>query len=63
MRAKRDGKEGWIPLCEGEVTVVSTEWARLRKGEAMAERERSSGRSIIQLSQTGISHGHTDRNS
>lgn len=40
MRAKRDGKEGWIPLCKGEVTVVSTEWARLRKGDAMAMRER-----------------------
>lgn len=36
MRAKRDGKQGWIPLCKGEVTGVSTEWARLRKGEAMA---------------------------
>ncbi len=33
MRAKRDGEEGWIPLSEGEVTVISSEWARLWKGE------------------------------
>lgn len=40
MRAKRDGKEGLMPLCNGDVTVISSEWARLRKGEVMAERER-----------------------
>lgn len=46
MRAKRDGKEGWIPLCAGELTVISTEWARLRKGEvtAVRESERARGR-------------------
>lgn len=40
MRAERDGKKGWIPLCKGDVSVVSTEWARLWKGEVMAVRER-----------------------
>lgn len=30
MRAERDGEEGWIPLRQGEVTVISTERAAER---------------------------------
>lgn len=40
MRAKRDGKESWIPLRKGEVTVVSSEWARLQRGRVIEVRER-----------------------
>lgn len=37
MRANRDGKERWIPLGKDDVTAVSTEQARLQKGEVTAE--------------------------
>lgn len=39
MRAMRDGKEVWIPLCKGD--VISTERVRWREGEAMNARERA----------------------
>lgn len=33
MRAKRDRKEGWIPLCKADVTAVSTREVRRRVSE------------------------------
>lgn len=62
MRAKRDGKEGWISLCKGDVTIVSTERARRQKGEVTAEQERETDSVgfIIQLSQTDLPDSRID---